>query len=316
MPRFLLALIFGLFLYTTANAQKGGLMYYLKNSGKVVSIKDSADYFMLLLPPDTSVNKNLYVVYEYNKDGKVRLITNSKTNDINLQYHGRYLAYFPNGKRKKTGEFAYGVPVGQQIDYYPNGKFYSSMNYFPGNKILFNEYRDSTGKVLAENGTGSWIQFDERFINVIAQGKIDSGMRVGEWHERYDDSITLIKTYKNGMLLTTDTVDPWGKKVFTPVDIVPEFPGGIEAFVHFLAKNIRYPAVARKNGTQGNVFVSFVVDKDGTLTDLKVIRGIGDGCNEESLRVIKLSPPWKPGMQNNHPVRVAYSMPISFALSK
>ena len=101
MPKFLLALIFGLFLYTTANAQKGGLMYYLKNSGKVVSVKDSADYSMVVLPPENSIDKNLYVVYEYYKNGKVRLITNSKTNDINLKYEGRYMAYFPNGKKKR-----------------------------------------------------------------------------------------------------------------------------------------------------------------------------------------------------------------------
>jgi len=105
-------------------------------------------------------------------------------------------------------------------------------------------------------------------------------------------------------------------KIFTAVEQVPEFPGGLEAFSKYLSKNIRYPAVARENGTQGRVILSFVCERDGSLTDIKVARGIGDGCDEEAVRVIKNSPKWKPGIQNGRPVRVAYSVPISFTLAE
>src|SRR6195952_3584511 len=105
-------------------------------------------------------------------------------------------------------------------------------------------------------------------------------------------------------------------KIFTSVEQVPEFPGGLEAFGKYLGKSIRYPAVARENGTQGRVIVSFVCEKDGSLTDVKVARDIGDGCGDEAVRVIKASPKWSPGIQNGRPVRVAYSVPISFALSE
>jgi len=90
----------------------------------------------------------------------------------------------------------------------------------------------------------------------------------------------------------------------------------LDAFARYLSKNIRYPAVARENNTQGRVIVSFVCEKDGSLTDVKVARGIGDGCDEEAVRVIKASPHWKPGIQNGRPVRVAYSVPINFTLSE
>jgi protein TonB len=103
-------------------------------------------------------------------------------------------------------------------------------------------------------------------------------------------------------------------RIFTSVEQVPEFPGGLDAFGRYLGKNIRYPAIARENGTQGRVIVSFVCERDGSLTDVKVSRGIGDGCDEEAVRVIKASPHWKPGIQNGRPVRVAYSVPISFTL--
>ncbi|MEO6632074.1 MAG: energy transducer TonB [Mucilaginibacter sp.] len=83
----------------------------------------------------------------------------------------------------------------------------------------------------------------------------------------------------------------------------------------FLGRTVRYPATARENNTQGSVRVSFVVEKDGALTDIKVTRGIGDGCDEEAVRVMKLSPKWIPGSQGGKAVRVVYSIPISFALS-
>lgn len=105
-------------------------------------------------------------------------------------------------------------------------------------------------------------------------------------------------------------------QIFTSVEQVPEFPGGLAAFGKYLNKNIKYPAVARENNTQGRVIVSFVCERDGSLTDIKVVRGIGDGCDEEAVRVIKASPHWKPGIQNGRPVRVAYSVPISFTLGE
>jgi len=104
-------------------------------------------------------------------------------------------------------------------------------------------------------------------------------------------------------------------QIFTSVEQVPEFPGGLDKFGAYLGKSIRYPAVARENGTQGRVIVTFVVERDGALTDIKVTRGIGSGCDEEAVRVLKNSPKWKPGIQNGRPVRVQYSVPISFTLA-
>jgi len=103
--------------------------------------------------------------------------------------------------------------------------------------------------------------------------------------------------------------------VFTSVEQVPEFPGGIEAFGKFLATNVRYPKVARDNNVQGRVIITFVVEKDGSLSDMKVLRGIGSGCDEEAVRVLGISPAWKPGIQNGKPVKVQYSVPISFSLA-
>lgn len=104
-------------------------------------------------------------------------------------------------------------------------------------------------------------------------------------------------------------------KIFTAVEKEPGFAGGIEKFYSYLQKNIHYPAIAKENNVQGKVFVTFVVEKDGSLTDIKVVRGIGSGCDEEAKRVLANSPKWTPGIQNGRPVRVQYTMPINFALA-
>lgn len=103
--------------------------------------------------------------------------------------------------------------------------------------------------------------------------------------------------------------------VFTSVEQVPEFKGGLEAFGKFLATNMKYPKAARDNNVQGKVIITFVVEKDGSLSNMKVVRGIGSGCDEEAVRVLSISPAWKPGIQNGKPVKVQYSVPISFTLA-
>jgi periplasmic protein TonB len=103
-------------------------------------------------------------------------------------------------------------------------------------------------------------------------------------------------------------------KPFIIVEQVPEFPDGLKAMYLFLRDNIKYPAVARENNIEGNVFVGFVVGKDGAIRDIIIKRGIGGGCNEEAMRVVGLMPKWKAGRQNGRPVSVAYTLPIKFKL--
>jgi protein TonB len=95
----------------------------------------------------------------------------------------------------------------------------------------------------------------------------------------------------------------------------PQFPGGMDAWSKFLSKNLRYPSLAVENNITGRVTVSFVIETNGEITNLKVLRGIGAGCDEEAIRVIKKSPLWSPGIQNGRKVRVSYIMPIVFRLA-
>jgi TonB family protein len=114
---------------------------------------------------------------------------------------------------------------------------------------------------------------------------------------------------------TADQAKPVaGQEVFTEVEEMPSFPGGDEARVRFMIENIKYPENAKKNGIQGKVFVQFIVEKDGKITNVKVIRGFNKECDEEAVRVIKLMPKWNPGKQKGQAVRVQFVLPIKFAL--
>jgi protein TonB len=95
---------------------------------------------------------------------------------------------------------------------------------------------------------------------------------------------------------------------------MPEFPGGELALRKFIANAIKYPVIAQENGIQGKVYVNFVVDKDGSITAAKIARGVDSSLDKEALRVVNSLPKWKPGMQRGKPVKVSYTVPISFVL--
>lgn len=107
--------------------------------------------------------------------------------------------------------------------------------------------------------------------------------------------------------------DPDEGKVFTVVEEMPSFPGGEGKLYEYLGKT-KYPPIARENNIQGRVYVSFIVDKDGKIKDAKVLRGIGGGCDEEALRMVRSMPDWKPGRQNGRNVIVQYNLPVNFSL--
>jgi len=104
------------------------------------------------------------------------------------------------------------------------------------------------------------------------------------------------------------------EQVFVVVEEMPEFPGGEKALRTYLATSVKYPTIAQENGIQGKVFVNFVVNKDGSVSNVKIARGVDPAIDAEALRVVSALPKWKPGKQRGAPVRVSYTVPISFKL--
>ena len=104
------------------------------------------------------------------------------------------------------------------------------------------------------------------------------------------------------------------EEIFVVVEKQPEFPGGMTALMKFLGDNIKYPVIAQENGIQGRVITNFVVERDGSISDVQIVRGQDPSLDKEAVRVIKTMPKWKPGQQRGKPVRVRFTLPVVFRL--
>ena len=168
------------------------------------------------------------------------------------------------------------------------------------NFIVDNDGSIDSVKVLRGIGSGC----DEEAVRVVAA--------MPSWEPGLQRGKPIRVSYNLPIKFTLD--DKVADSVYTLVEVMPEFPGGVDKLMAYLGKNIMYPASAKKAGVQGRVFVSFIVEKDGRVNESKILRGIGADCDEEALRVVNSMPKWKPGLSEGKPVRVQYNLPIKFQL--
>lgn len=150
---------------------------------------------------------------------------------------------------------------------------------------------------------------DEYVPTVEELKKVDPGVKTEEGKEGGVD-YSLIETQEK--IVEEPKVE---RQVFTYVEEMPTYPGGEEALLTFVAKNIQYPEIAKRAGVEGKIYIQFVVGTGGQVSDVSVAKGIGAGCDEEAVRVVRSMPNWKPGRQNGHPVNVRISIPIVFKLT-
>lgn len=129
-------------------------------------------------------------------------------------------------------------------------------------------------------------------------------------------NLALAQTEESSSPNKTTVPTTSNEEVFTLVEQLPEYPGGKAMMHEYMAKNFKYPIPAKNNNIQGRVYVTFVIEKDGSVSNAQVVRGIGSGCDEEALRLVNSMPKWTPGIQKGEPVRVKYTLPISFKLQQ
>ncbi|MCF6352856.1 MAG: energy transducer TonB [Cyclobacteriaceae bacterium] len=110
-------------------------------------------------------------------------------------------------------------------------------------------------------------------------------------------------------------IEPVEEAPFIVVERMPTYPGGLKALYKYLGKKMRYPSQARRMNIDGKVILSFVIDKEGNITNIKLLRGIGAGCDKEAIRVLATLPKWSPGKQRGKPVKVQMTLPINFKLN-
>lgn len=297
-------------------------VYFLKNNGKYVNQRDSADYIRIVREPDSA--SVLYNVAEFYLSGKQKLLGKSKTIDP-PRYEGQCVEYFSDGTKESIKNYQNGSKSGLEFDFYRNGKPYLVTEY-PANGATDSQFRDylikasydSLGTVLAENGNGYVKIYDSNFKNVAEEGNIKNAKRDGTWKGMCKNpKLSFTEEYKDGQLISgigvsdDGTTTNYSKSRGTQ----PKFRGGDSAFGRYLGNNINYPDHERENNIQGRVILAFVVEKDGTATEVKVNKSVSPALDAEAVRVISNSPRWNPATLYGRPVRVSYMVPVNFSLT-
>jgi TonB family protein len=319
---FYLASFIACFLVSSSFAQKQNV-YLLKNNGKYVTERDSADYTRIVREPDAGTT--FYNVLEYYLDGNPKLIGKSSTIDP-IKLEGQCVSFYPDKNKKRIANYENGQLTGEIYDYYPNGKLYRVSSY---NKLSekhsyaqLNESQiikaayDSTGVETVKDGNGHYLVFDDNFKFIEEEGDVKDGKRNGTWKGTLNKGkVTFTEEYADGKFMKGTRTDETGNPInYTVKEALPSFKGGGTAFSRYLSQNLRYPPRAKENNIQGRVILSFVVEKDGSLTDIKILKNVNYDLDAEAYRVLSESPKWNPGIQHGVAVRVAYTMPLNFSL--
>ncbi len=242
----------------------------------------------------------------------------SVVNQVGLR-EGTTTYYHKNGNVRLSANYYNGSLRGDVVSYYPDGKMQSIETYTMLHKSALQDYWDSLGNQIIKEGTGFCrcvlgMPFENRNLEI---GKMTGSYKDSVWIGLNDTGRKYYEEeYNNGELVKGFSVDDDGNQYeYTVMEEPAEYPGGIQEVYKHVSTRMQYPKEARKKGIEGKVFVEFVLEKDGSVTNVKVIKGIGGGCDEVAMDAISSLQKWKPGKQRGKPVRQRMVMPLIFKLS-
>lgn len=234
---------------------------------------------------------------------------------------GSFEKYFKNGVMKEKGVYTKGRQVGDVETWYESGVKRSVRRYsgdFMTPSVLV-QYWNSAGEQLIKDGNGDCVCVlnETESDSVVQTGEIRDYKKHSMWTGSHNGKKLFVEEYDNGELVRGTSFDDDGNTYeYTKIDDPAMPKGGLQEMYAFIGANLKYPAKSRRLGHQGTVYISFVVGKDGTLSDFDLIRGISTECDEEALRVVKLFPPWKPGEHRGKIVKAKYTLPVKFKLTR
>ncbi len=272
--------------------------------------KDQAEYYEIIGEKRRDGVSMLYYM-DGTKYGEI-LYASDKRN-------GPYILFYKNGQQRERGYFDNDYVSGRIETWYENGQkkkvtdFHSEPN-FREEKMI--HAWDSLGKVQVEGGDGYYSGSEYEFPEIWEEGNYTNGLRTGDWTGHRNDTLYYRETYQeNGEFISGISYDKEGNEFkYDIVEKTPSYPGDYKGWTKYLKKSLKYPKQARRKGVQGRVFLSFVVDKDGSVTNARVVRGIGYGCDAEALRIIRESINWNPGTQRGQAVKSRMAIQIIFRL--
>jgi len=197
--------------------------------------------------------------------------------------------YRQNGIKEREGDYHKGNPVGLHKSYYESGKLCNEATY-RGEKMLLRQYWSEDGTPFLTNGTGMVVEKGTNQMPVA--------------YSQIRDSIMV---FSYSVFSEQDTI-------YHVSEVIPTYTGGMPAFYRGLSKSLVYPRYSRRNNIEGKVFVQFVIDKKGAIRDIKVLKGIGGGCDEAAMEACLAQGSWIAGTTNGKPVKTRMVLPIQFKL--
>lgn len=238
---------------------------------------------------------------------------------------GAFMVYHENGRLKDKGRYHEGQKVGYLTSWYETGVVHKILKYvpapsgtlvpFPQDSVQLINYWNESNVQLVKDGSGfcaCYLDSDQ----VLEKGKVVNGTRDSTWQYLLLDTVKFVEEFKMGKFLEGKAYYKGKEIKYNQVVVTAEFPGGLTAMMKYLRGNVRYPSYARRKGIQGKVFTKFIVDKDGSLTELATIKGVSKELDDEAIRVIKSMPRWLPGTMRGIPVKSQFVLPIYFNLGR
>jgi len=303
------------FMLLTVPFALGQTTYYLKNNGDYAVSKENANFIRIVEARGGDLG--LHPSNDFYLSGAKRSTGHSYRKDPPM-YQGNFTAYFESGTIKQVSQYHQGTLVDSSVFYYPNGNLYQSIRYpNPGDSsgVYIETIKDSAGVALVTSGNGNAVIYDSDFKYITAQGRIKDGKFDEVWtgEIRSDDILRYKEVYKNGKMLSGESVDEQGKIYqYTDSEVKPTFKDGMRNFYIYVMRNIRYPRQLAMKRSQGLAQISFVVLSDGTVKDAHAINDVHPALAEEAIRVLKGAKGWIPGQRKGRPVDMALVMPFTF----
>lgn len=288
------------------------------------NIGTEENYKFIRVIKDFAEEKELYDVAFYSRSGKIERRAQT-TNKFFMAFEGPCVYYYENGKRKKMETYSDKKINGKQYEWYENGSIklesevvHDKKTNNSTTKIIHYWNANNEQKVI--DGEGEYEEIEELpIINknqqiINSKGLIKNYLKVGTWvGNSIQKKFTFTEEYVNGKLISGKRIDSSGVEIsYNEVFQRPKPKKGIDDFYRFVAKNFNTPKI---QGLQGKIYASFIIDTDGKVTDVKIVRDLGFGTGAEAIRVITKYNEWQPGSFRGEPIKVMYSLPITIQSS-
>ncbi|AYB33779.1 energy transducer TonB [Chryseolinea soli] len=235
--------------------------------------------------------RSKFIVRDYFISGKLQMVAACSSISPAIRYEGKRTNYYENGNVESERYYVDNEVAGDYKTYYEDGKLKRETRYRAKKEIIIHSYSPTGQDELSPEGNG--------ILKVKSTDEFNQ-------FEDVQDSVSL-STY-NVHVSTGDTI-------YLRIERPAEFKGGLSALGRFVSSTLRYPASARRMGVEGSVFVSFIVDKNGAVTNAKVIKGISPDCDAEAQRTVAAMPNWIPGQTRGKAVKSMFVQPIKYKLA-